>query len=131
MSPFFFRKWYSVQPHYTGSYHTPERGSKIVAVLVAVAVAVENQKRQNRDRDLKPRFKPRNRGRNIFLVSEFFSTLRVSRFAVAVAVAVLNLTNIRSLDSVNMFLVIFHGDRYILLLKFDIPRQLLNIMVIF
>ena len=107
--------------------HTPERGSKIVAVLVAVAVAVENQKRQNRDRDLKPRFKPRNRGRNIFLVSEFFSALRVSRFAVAV----LNLTNIRSLDSVNIFLVIFHGDRYILLLKFDIPRQLLNIMVIF
>ena len=113
--------------------HTPERGSKIVAVLVAVAVAVENQKRQNRDRDLKPRFKPRNRGRNIFLVSEFFSALRVSHFAVAVAVAVavLNLTNIRSLDSVNIFLVIFHGDRYILLLKFDIPRQLLNIMVIF
>ena len=120
---------------HNGMNHTPERGSKIVAVLVAVAVAVavavENQKRQNRDRDLKPRFKPRNRGRNIFLVSEFFSTLRVSRFAVAVAVAVLNLTNIRSLDSVNIFLVIFHGDRYILLLKFDIPRQLLNIMVIF
>ena len=86
---------------FNGLAHTPERGSKIVAVLVAVAVAVENQKRQNRDRDLKPRFKPRNRGRNIFLVSEFFSTLRVSRFAVAVAV--LNLTNNRSLDSVNIF----------------------------
>ena len=37
------------------SDHTPERGSKNVAVLVAVAVAVavavENKKQQNRDRE--------------------------------------------------------------------------------
>ena len=92
-----------------GVNNTPERGSKIVAVLVAfaVAVAVENRIRRNRDRDLKPRFIPRNRGGNTILVSGFFPTLRVSRFAVAVAV--LNLSNIRS-DS-GFFLVIFHGDR--------------------
>ena len=49
-----FKKTFQKQPISGGSLeHTPERGSKNVAVLVAVAVAVavENRKQQNRDRE--------------------------------------------------------------------------------